>query len=209
MKHIITISRQYGSGGREIGELVAKKLGIPFYDNALIQLATEEAGFSPEHFEDVERNARNSFLYSIVRGIQYHNSNTGIWSLEDSIYMTQAKVIRDIADKGSCVIIGRCSDYILSGNPDLIKAFVYAPLSERAKRCVERGEVSADKATEHVKGKDKRRQNYYNYHADTKWGDAQNYNVCIDSAFCGIETAADIIVSVVKQREASAAENAE
>ena len=200
MRTIITISRQYGSGGREIGELVAKKLGIPFYDNALIQKATEASGFSATHFEDVEKNARNSFLYSIVRGIQYHNSNTGIWSLEDSIYMTQAKVIRELAEGGSCVIVGRCSDYILAEDPDLIKVFIHAPIAERVKHCIERDGLDPAKAADIIKGKDKRRQNYYNYHADTRWGEATNYHICIDSAFAGIEGAADAIVELVKQR---------
>ena len=121
--------------------------------------------------------------------------------------MTQAKVIREIAENGSCGIIGRCSDYILAENPDLVKVFVYAPLKNRAEHCVSRGEVSADKAVDYVKGKDKRRQNYYNYHSDTKWGEAQNYNLCIDSGFCGTETAADMIISVIKAREAAAAED--
>lgn len=200
MKTIITISRQYGSGGREIGELVAKKLGIGFYDNSIIQKATEESGFSAVHFEDVEKNARNSFLYSIVRGIQYHNSNTGVWSLEDSIYLTQAKVIRDIAEKESCVIVGRCSDYILAGDPALIKVFIHAPMEARIKRCIEREGLDPDKAAEFIRGKDKRRQNYYNYHADTRWGDVQNYHLCIDSDFTGIEEGADTIVRLIKNR---------
>ena len=204
MRTIITISRQYGSGGREIGELVAKKLGIPFYDNALIQKATEASGFSASHFEDVEKNARNSFLYSIVRGIQYHNSNTGIWSLEDSIYMTQAKVIKDIAEAGSCVIVGRCSDYILADDPDLVKVFVYAPMEARIAHCIERDGIDPAKAADIIKGKDKRRQNYYNYHADTRWGDAINYNICIDSSFSGVEGAANAIVELIKHKEQTA-----
>ncbi len=202
MKTIITISRQHGSGGREIGELVANKLGIPFYDNALIQKATEASGFSATHFEDVEKNARNSFLYSIVRGIQYHNSNTGIWSLEDSIYITQAKVIREIADAGSCVIVGRCSDHILSGTPGLIKIFVHAPLEARIKRCVERDGLDPDKAAEVIRNKDKCRQNYYNYHADTRWGDVQNYHLCLNSDFTGIEDGAEAIAELVRKNRA-------
>ena len=201
MRTVITISRQYGSGGREIGELVAKRLGIPFYDNALIQKATEASGFSAAHFEDVEKNARNSFLYSIVRGIQYHNSNTGIWSLEDSIYMTQAKVIKELAEAGSCVIVGRCSDYILADDPALVKVFVHAPFDDRVKRSIERDGFDPDKAAELVRGKDKRRQNYHNYHADTRWGDAVNYNLCIDSSFAGVEGAVDAIVELVRKRE--------
>lgn len=197
MNHIITISRQYGSGGREIGEKVAERLGIPFYDNALIQLAAEESGFSAEHFEDYDKHANNSFLYSLVRGFQYHQHTTGVWSLEDSIYMTQAKVIRSLAEKGPCVIIGRCADHILSDNPDLVKVFIHGSIEFRAKRVVERDGIAPDKAVETIRGKDKRRQNYYNYHSDAKWGDAHNYNLCIDSSFCGIDTAASLICDFV------------
>ncbi len=198
MNKIITISRQYGSGGREIGSRVAKELGIPFYDNALIQLAAEESGFSAEHFRDYDKYANNSFLYSLVRGFQYHQHTTGMWSLEDTIYMTQAKVIREIAEKGPCIIIGRCADYVLSDNPNLIKIFVYGDFNARVKRAIELGEVTPDKAEEEVRNKDKRRQNYYNYHADTRWGEASNYNLCIDSSFCGIEKAASLVCDFIK-----------
>ncbi len=197
MNHIITISRQYGSGGREIGELVAKNFNIPFYDNALIQLAAEESGFSADHFRDYDKYANNSFLYSLVRGFQYHQHATATWSLEDSIYTTQAKVIRDIADKGPCVIIGRCADYILSEKPELVKIFIYGDIDFRIKRAIEINGIEPAKAKDEVKNRDKRRQNYYNYHSDVKWGEAPNYNLCIDSSFCGIEKAASLICDFV------------
>ena len=158
MNHIITISRQHGSGGREIGALVAKKLNIPFYDNSLIQLASEESGFSEEHFRDYDKYANNSFLYSLVRGFQYHQNATGVWSLEDNIYSTQAKVIRDIADKGPCVIIGRCADYLLSERPELVKIFIYGSLDARAERVSKAEGISIDETIEVIKNTDKRRK---------------------------------------------------
>ncbi len=193
LKHIITISRQHGSGGKEIGELVAKALGIPCYDNALIQLAAEKSGFSEEHFRDYDKQASNSFLYSLVRGFQYHQNATGTWSLEDKIYATQSRVIRDLAESGPCIIIGRCADYILAENPDLVKIFIYGNTEDRAARIMERNGISREKALDEIKLTDKRRQNYYNYHADSKWGDATNYDLCINSSFCGIEKAAQLI----------------
>lgn len=199
MEHIITISRQYGSGGHEIGALMSKQLGIPYYDNDLIQLAAEESGYSAEHFRDYDKYANNSFLYSLVRGFQYHQHATGVWSLEDSIYMTQAKVIRSLAEQGPCIIIGRCADYILSENPNLVKIFIYGSLQFRMQRAIEIDGVAPEKAAETVKSNDKRRQNYYNYHSDVKWGEAQNYNLCIDSSFCGIEKAASIICDFVNK----------
>ena len=198
MNYIITISRQHGSGGKEIGELLSEKLGIPVYDNKLIQLAAEKSGFSEDHFRDYDKNATNSFLYSLVRGFQYHQNATSSWSLEDKIYATQSGVIREIADQGPCIIIGRCADYILSEYPNLIKIFVYGSLDSRAEHIASREGVSKEEALDKIKSTDKRRQNYYNYHADSKWGDATNYNLCIDSSFCGVEKAADIICDFIK-----------
>jgi cytidylate kinase len=198
LNYIITISRQHGSGGKEIGELLSEKLGIPVYDNKLIQLAAEKSGFSEEHFRDYDKNASNSFLYSLVRGFQYHQNATSSWSLEDKIYATQSGVIREIADKGPCIIIGRCADYILSEKPNIIKIFIYGSLDSRAERVANREGISKDEALNKIKSTDKRRQNYYNYHADTKWGDATNYNLCIDSSFCGVEKAAQIICDFIK-----------
>ena len=199
MNHIITISRQHGSGGKEIGELVAKALGIPCYDNTLIQLAAEQSGFSEDHFRDYDKQATNSFLYSLVRGFQYHQNVTSNWSLEDKIYATQTSVIKELAEKGPCIIIGRCADYVLAENPNLVKIFIYGSLENRAERVAEQEGISKEKAIDQIKITDKRRQNYYNYHADSKWGDATNYNLCIDSSFCGIEKAAQLICDFVNK----------
>ena len=143
MNHIITISRQHGSGGREIGALVSKKLGIPYYDNDLIQLAAEKSGFSEEHFRDYDKFATNSFLYSLVRGFQYHQNATGVWSLEDKIYTTQSKVIRELAEKEPCIIIGRCADYVLSDMPGLVKLFIYGALDARAERVAKKENITS------------------------------------------------------------------
>ncbi len=198
MNKIITISRQHGSGGKEIGKLVAEQLGIPIYDNTLIQLAAEKSGFSEEHFRDYDKNASNSFLYSLVRGFQYHQNNTSTWSLEDNVYATQSKVIRELAEQGSCIIVGRCADYILSEHPGIVKLFIYGDIEKRAQYLSEKDGISLNEAMHLIKSTDKRRQNYYNYHADGKWGDAQNYNLCIDSSFCGIEGSAKIICDLIK-----------
>lgn len=199
MNHIITISRQHGSGGREIGELVAKTLGIPYYDNSIIQLAAEKSGFSEDHFRDYDKGATNSFLYSLVRGFQYHQNNTSTFSLEDKVYETQTKVIRELADKGPCIIVGRCADYILSERPELVKLFIYGSLEKRAELLVAKDNIPLNEAISKIKTTDKRRQNYYNYHTDRKWGDAQNYNLCIDSSFCGTEKAAKIICDFLQK----------
>lgn len=196
MSKIITISRQYGSGGREIGEKLAAKLQIPFYDNQLIMLAAEKSGFSAKYFEDPEKNAGNSFLYSIVRGMQYQYRTATPWSLEETVYNTQSEVIRSIAEQGPAVIIGRCADYILKDHPNVLKVFVYADFDFRCERAIRVDGVEPDKVKETVRAKDKRRANYYNYHSDFKWGEVFNYHLTVDSSFVGIDRAVDFIAEL-------------
>ena len=198
MPKIITISRQYGSGGREIGRRVAEKLGIPFYDSQIIKLAAEKSGFSEKHFEDPEKHAGNSLLYTIARGMQHQYRTATPWSFEETVYNTQSEVIRSAAAQGPAVFIGRCADYILKNNPDLFKIFLYADYDFRASRAKMIDGVPDDELKETIKLKDKRRANYYNYHSDTKWGDATNYQLCLDTGFCGLDRAVEIIVSLAK-----------
>ena len=193
MNKIITISRQFGSGGHSIGKMLAAKLEIPFYDNEIIALAAEKSGYDKDFFSDPEKNAGNSFLYSVVRGMQYQYRTATPWSLEETVYNTQSEIIRSIAEKGPCVIIGRCADYILEDNPNLVKVFIYADDEFRRERIIRVRNIEPSKAAETIKIKDKRRANYYNYHADAKWGDATNYDICIKSSFTGIEGAVDML----------------
>lgn len=201
MNKIITISRQYGSGGREIGEKLAKKLGIPFYDNALIEKAAKESGLIEAFFEDTERHAGNSLLYALYRGVQADKIGTSVLSMEDNIYLAQANVIRKVAQEGPCVIIGRCSDYILEDMKNLVKVFIYADMDFRKKRAIEIDGVPAEKAESVINTKDKRRQNYYNFHASKKWGIASNYNLCIDSSYCGVDCAVDILYDFITKKK--------
>lgn len=200
MNKIITISRQYGSGGREIGKKLAERLGIPFYDNALIEKAAKESGLIEAFFEDTERHAGNSLLYALYRGAQADRFGTSILSMEDNIYLAQANVIRKVAEEGSCVIIGRCSDYILEDMPNVVKIFIHADLPFRIDRAVKIDGVEPAKAESVVLTKDKRRQNYYNFHATKKWGIAQNYNLCIDSGYCGIDCAVDVLYDYITKK---------
>ena len=196
-RKIITISRQYGSGGREIGQKLADKLGIPFYDNALIEKAAEESGLIEAFFEDTERHAGNSLLYALYRGAQADRFGTSVMSMEDNIYLAQAKVIRKVAEEGPCVIIGRCSDFILEDMINLVTVFVHADMEFRKERAIRIDKVDPAKAESVILTKDKRRQNYYNFHATKKWGIAKNYNICIDSGYCGIDCAVDIIYDYI------------
>ena len=158
MQKVISISRQYGSGGREIGAKLAEKLGVPFYDNALIEKAAEESGLIPAFFEDTERHAGNSLLYALYRSSQADHFGLSVLSMEDNIYLAQSNVIRKVAEEGPCVIIGRCSDYVLSDMPNLLTVFIHAELEFRKERAIRIDGVDPAKAENVVLTKDKRRQ---------------------------------------------------
>ncbi|HWT26515.1 MAG TPA: cytidylate kinase-like family protein [Mobilitalea sp.] len=204
MNNIITISRQYGSGGREIGEKLAKRLGIPFYDKELIKRAANESGFSEEAFDSAERKATNSFLYSIAMGMNaYGNQELGFTSLslDDQIYLAQASIIRKLAMEGPCVIVGRCADYILRDVKNVVNIFVWADMEFRKTRAVKLDHLPENKAEEEINKIDKRRANYYNYHANDKWGKAANYHLSIKSDFVGIDGAVECIKGYLESGE--------
>ena len=201
MRNIITISRQYGSGGREIGEKLANKLGIPFYDREVITRAAKESGFSETVFENVEKKATSSLLYSIAMGMgAYGSHDIGFThlSLDDQVYLAQSNVIRKMAQEGPCVIVGRCADYILRDYKDVIHVYIWADLVFRKERAVTRYNLQEEKAEENIIKIDKRRANYYNYHANDKWGRAENYHLSIRSDYVGIEKSVELIADYIK-----------
>jgi cytidylate kinase len=204
MGKIITISRQYGSGGREIGEKLAKKLGLPFYDKELITRAAKESGFSEAVFENVEKKATNSLLYSIAMGMNaYGNHDIGFThlSLDDQVFLAQSNVIRQIAKEGPSVIVGRCADYILRDYPDVVNVFIWADLAFRKERAIKLYNMDADKAEETILKIDKRRANYYNYHSSEKWGKAENYHLSIRSDYVGIDNAVELLADYINYSE--------
>lgn len=204
MNKIITISRQYGSGGREIGEKLAEKLRIPFYDNELITRAAKESGFAEAAFENAEKKATNSLLYSIAMGMNaYGNQDIGFThlSLDDQIYLAQSNVIRKVAAEGPCVIVGRCADYILRDLPNVVHIFIWADLGYRKDRAVRLYHLPENKAEEMILKTDKRRANYYNYHASEKWGRAENYHLSIKSDYVEIKNAVDLIAEFLEYGE--------
>lgn len=202
MNKVITISRQYGSGGKEIGRKLATKLGIPFYDNEIIDRAAKESGFSTQAFENAENKATNSLLYSLAMGMNaYGNQELGFshLSLDDRIYLAQADVIRKVANEGPCVIVGRCADYVLKDHPGVVNVFITAGIDFRVQRAIELEGLSPVKAEENVAKADKRRANYYNYHANGKWARADNYNLCIQSDLVGIDGTVECIKEFVER----------
>ncbi len=201
MRNVITISRQYGSGGREIGKKLAGKFGIPFYDNELISLAAKESGFSESVFEKAENKATNSLLYSIAMGMNaYGNHGLGFsqLSLDDRIYLAQSDVIQKVAQEGPCIIVGRCADYVLKDMTEVINIFIWAEIDFRIKRIMELEELTEAKVVEKIHKVDKGRANYYNYHSAEKWGRAENYHLSLRSDYIGIDGCVDCIKSYVE-----------
>ena len=196
MNKIVTISRQYASGGREVAEKLAMEYGIPFYDRALIARAAKESGFAEAAFDNVEMKATNSLLYSIAMGMNaYGSPDIGYThlSLDDRIYIAQSDIISKIADEGPCIIVGRCADYVLRERKDVINIFVWSSMPFRIKRAIERDGIEPEKAEDTIIRMDKRRANYYNYHAVDKWGTVTNYHLAIQNDFRGVDKTVEVI----------------
>ena len=205
-KYIITIARQFGSGGREIGQALAEKLGIGFYDKELISLAAKESGVDPKIFENVDERATNSLLYSLSMGLfSLGNgfSSMGDLPVNDKLYILQHKIIKQLAEKGPCVIVGRCADYILSDNKDCVSVFIHANLDYRTERAVRVHNVDEARAEQIVTKTDKTRANYYSFYSGHRWGMAENYDLCIDSSKLGKEQIVDLIIDYLKMKEKS------
>lgn len=190
MNKVITITRQYGSGGREIGRKLSEAFGIPFYDNEIISRAAKETGFAEATFERAEDKASNSLLYSIAMGMNvFSNQEVGYsgLSLDDRVFLAQSKVIRNVAKEGPCVIVGKCADYILKDHANVVNLFINATLDFRINRAIEIDGISQNKAAETVMKKDKSRANYYKYHTGERWDNVLNYDMAIRSDLSGID----------------------
>lgn len=182
---VITISREYGSGGRAIGERLAKELGIPFYNKELILMAAKESGLSEEYIKKTEQMKSTSFLYGLYMGAQQLPMN-------DQIFLVQSKIIRQVAEDGPCVIVGRCADYVLRERKDLMSVFIHAPLEFRAQRANKVYEKEAGNMQDFVRKKDKKRAAFYNYFSQNKWGDARHYHLAVSSVY-GVDFAVEVL----------------
>lgn len=203
-KYTITISRQFGSGGKEIGKALADKLGIDFYDKELISLAAKESGYDPKIFENVDERATNSLLYSLSMGLySFGNgfSSMGDLPVNDQLYMLQHKIIKKLANEKPCIFVGRCADYVLKDNPKCINIFLYADLDYRVKRTIERNGVDPDRAEQAVNKADKTRANYYSFYSGKKWGRPENYHLCINTGILTTNQCVDIIKNYIENLE--------
>lgn len=201
-KTIITISRQFGSGGREIGKKLAEYLNVPFYDKELIELAAKESGVDEGLFEDEEyRTSRGFYLLGAI-GYTLGSPITSIaeMSLNDRLFLIQSETIENIASQGPCVIVGRCADYVLKDKADILSVFIHANMKDRKERAVHSYEVDERNIENSVEKIDKRRANYYNYYTDQKWGDADNYDIVLDSSKFGIEGCALILKTILEKK---------
>ena len=194
---VISIGRRYGSGGREIGRRLAEMFNIDFYDKELITIAAKQSGFSEEILKENDESHNGSFLYSLVMGTYTGGDNL---PLNHKLFIAQFDTIKKLAEEKSCVIIGRCADYALEYNPNCIKVFIHAGLDSRIKRAVEEYGVDPDKVEEIIKKTDKKRESYYNFYTGKKWGNMENYDLTINSAFSGIDGAVRVIADLVREK---------
>ena len=198
-KKIITISREFGSGGRTVGRLVAQKLGIPFYDKELVEQISLESGFAPNFVEEHGEHAPGKSLFAYAFAPQGVPGVMNGLSTSDFLWTIQCNVILQLADKGPCVIVGRNADYILKDREDALHVFVHANDEFRKERIVRLYGQSEKTPAARIAEKDKRRKVNYQHYTGRNWGDAQNFDVCLDSAKLGVEECADIIVGIVNR----------
>ena len=201
MKKLITISREYGSGGRIIGKILAEKLDVPFYDKEIIDIAVADSGFSREMIENAELQAKNSFAYNRASAMHFGAGTGGAsLSVNEKLFLAQFQVIQKIGETGEGVIVGRCADYVLKDLPGVTNVFIHAEMEDRINRAVEKYGDDPDRVKELIATYDKARQNYYNYHTCQKWGEYKNYNLAINSSYITEEEAAELIVEYVERR---------
>lgn len=192
---IITISRQFGSGGHEIGKKLADALNISFYDNSLIELAADYGNVDAEQIKHADEKRPGSLLYSIF---EEANAKTGYHlPVQDAVYNLQSAAIRTLADKEPCVIVGRCADFVLKGRRDALSVFICADIEYRADRISLRDNCSEKDALSLIKKTDKKRADYYNYYTDQKWGSPDSYDIILNSSKFGIDECAELLKKIV------------
>ena len=202
-KVIITIARQYGSGGREIGEKVADILHIPLIDRELVTDAAAKGGLSEDIISRTDESAANSLLYTLATGSNVLGTAVHFgykMPLNDKLFILQSEAIKEYAAKGSCVIIGRCADYVLRDEPSVFRIFVYGDLEHRQARVLSRHpEIKSSQVIDVITKTDKRRASYYNFYTGNKWGKYDNYDMAINSSTFGIDETAKLIAAAVKK----------
>ena len=196
--HIYTIGREFGSGGYEVGRMLAERLGIKLYDKELLAQAAKSSGFCKEIFENHDEKPTSSFLYSLVMdtysGGSYSSAPFLDMPLNHKVFLAQFDTIKKIAEQESCVIVGRCADYALAGNPDCLNIFVHAEMEDRISWISKRKDLTENKARDLIQKTDKQRASYYNYYTCKKWGDSRSYDLCLNTSKISKEACVDMIL---------------
>ena len=190
LNRVITVSREFGSGGRTIGKMVAEKLGIPCYDAELIQKIAEESGYAADYIREEGEGASGGWLSAL-----FTDRSMGLTN-QDKIWNIQSRVIEELAEKGPCVIVGRCADYILREKANCLNVFIHASMEKRAERIVQEYGEREESPEQRLRDKDKRRAAYHGFYTDMKWGHSQNYHICLDSGTLGIDKCVALIVQL-------------
>ena len=202
MNTVITIGRQYGSGGRELGQILAKRLGFEFYDEELVTMAAEKNKMHKDILKAVDEKATKSLLYTLVTGSDLRFLNSSVqyeMPINDKLFITQSEIIKGLADKNSCVIVGRCADYVLRDSAQkCLHLFIYADLEKRIERISRKYDLSPEKAKDKINKIQKSRKAYYNYYSNREWGNVSNYDLCVNTGVLGLEKSAELIESFIK-----------
>lgn len=201
---IITIGRQYGSAGREIGYKVAKDLGIKLYDKEMLDRAAKESGLCQELFETQDEKPTSSFLYSLVMDTYSLGYTSGSYTdmpINHKVFLAQFDAIKKIADEGPCILVGRCADYALEEYDNVLSLFIHAKMDARIRRIARIYDLTDAKARDIIVKTDKKRASYYNYYSNKKWGAAESYHMCLDSSVLGINGTAEAIEHLVELKE--------
>jgi len=204
MKTVITIGREFGSAGHEIGEKLAKEFDIPFYDKELLTRAAKESGFCEEMIKCHDERPTNSFLYNLVMdtySFGYNSATMVDMPISQKVFLAQFEAIKKIASEGPSVIVGRCADYALEENPNALSIFIYGNKNAKIKRIMERYELNEPRAKEMMQKKDKQRASYYNYYSSKKWGYSSTYDLCINSSILGIDGTVQMLKQYIEAFE--------
>ena len=209
MNTVVTIGRQFGSGGREIGEKVAEYFGIKCYDKELLSRAAKESGFCEEMLENHDERPTSSFLYNLVMdtySFGYNASHFVEMPISHKVFLAQFDAIKKIADEGPCILVGRCADYALESYDNVVSVFIHADMDARIRRIARIYDLPDNKAKDKIVKTDKKRASYYNYYTNKRWSDAVSYELCLNSSQLGIEGTAHIIEEYIARKESLSSE---
>ena len=198
---IITISRQYGSGGRETGVLLSKQMDIPMYDRELQTVAAARSGIDLKLLENVDETASNSLLYTLVMKSGNNITDPSTLPLSDKLFAAQSEIIREYAAQGSCIFVGRCADFVLRNHPNVVKVFIHSEINARINRIKRLHQVNAREAEADIYKTDRRRASYYNRNTQRRWGKAEYYDLSLSSSEIGVEGCAQMMADFVKIRK--------